>query len=210
MIEQLFKEILAKYTNNESEVTLLWNSIVNHYTSAPRHYHTIQHLDHLISELLPVQPQIKDWDILVLAIVYHDVIYNVLKHNNEEESAMYAQKELAAILHTEQLEQLSRFIMATASHSKSIDTDINYFTDADLSILGAGSDNYLLYTEQIRKEYRCYPDAVYKRGRLKVVAHFLQMDQIYKTRYFADKYEQQARINLMQEFERLAGKAYIA
>jgi predicted metal-dependent HD superfamily phosphohydrolase len=42
------------------------------------------------SELLPVESQIEDWDRLVLAVAYHDVIYNVVKHNNEEKSKAIA------------------------------------------------------------------------------------------------------------------------
>ena len=89
--------------------------------------------------------------------------------------------------------------MATKLHGLNTDSDTNYFMDADLAILGADDDLYNLYTRQIRKEYKFYPDLLYKPGRRKVLQHFLQMDSIYKTSYFKDKYEWQARKNIKRE-----------
>ena len=85
------------------------------------------------------------------------------------------------------------------NHEIDNDADVNYFTDADLSILGTSSSDYENYTGQIRKEYSAYPDFIYKQGRRKVLKHFIEMARIYKTPYFFDKYEHQARVNLTNE-----------
>lgn len=42
---------------------------------------------------------------------------------------------------------------------------------------------------------------MYNRGRKKALKHFLEMDRIFKTDYFFQKYENQARINLQKELE---------
>ena len=84
------------------------------------------------------------------------------------------------------------------------DDDTNYFTDADLSILGSDSDSYLTYTKQIRKEYSYFPDLLYKPGRRKVLEHFLEMGNIFKTKYFQDKFEIQAKINILGELKSLS------
>lgn len=96
-----------------------------------------------------------------------------------------------------------KMIMATKSHENSEDSDTNYLTDADLSILGKCSYDYQKYTEQIREEYSIYPDFMYNSGRKKALQHFLQMDAIYKTRHFFKKYEKIARININNELEEL-------
>jgi len=49
----------------------------------------------------------------------------------------------------------------------------------------------------------CVPDFIYNQGRQKVLKHFLAMNQIYKTDYFFNKYESQARTNLNIELEKL-------
>jgi predicted metal-dependent HD superfamily phosphohydrolase len=94
-------------------------------------------------------------------------------------------------------------ILATKAHVMSANHDSNLFTDADLSILGAPADEYMQYTGQIRKEYRYYPDLVYKPGRKKVLRHFLEMERIFKTDYFFAQYEKQARANIETELQRL-------
>ncbi|HMF72048.1 MAG TPA: hypothetical protein VK616_11260, partial [Flavitalea sp.] len=80
----------------------------------------------------------------------------------------------------------------------------NFFTDADLSILGAAPDVYLNYTNMIRKEYKLFPDFVYRPGRIKVLQSFLNMQYIFKTDYFRDKYEIQAIENIRTEVQRLS------
>jgi predicted metal-dependent HD superfamily phosphohydrolase len=90
-------------------------------------------------------------------------------------------------------------ILATKSHVKSADSDTNYFTDADLSILGQPWETYSAYYKNVRKEYAIYPDLIYNPGRKKVLTHFLAMDSIFKTDIFYQKFEMQAKENLQQE-----------
>lgn len=93
-------------------------------------------------------------------------------------------------------------ILATKKHTLHLDQDTNYFTDADLSILGQNWEDYLTYAENVRKEYAVFPDALYNPGRTKVLKHFLQMDRIFKTVYFYDKLEKQAKENIQREIEK--------
>jgi len=94
-------------------------------------------------------------------------------------------------------------ILATKKHTWSNDSDTNYFTDADLSILGSPPAVYKAYVQSIRKEYKLYPDFVYNPGRQKVLKHFLDMPAIFKTAHFTNKYESQARMNLQEELRSL-------
>jgi predicted metal-dependent HD superfamily phosphohydrolase len=86
---------------------------------------------------------------------------------------------------------------------QSADSDINIFTDADLSVLGQDWNTYENYLIQIRKEYSIYPDFVYNSGRKKVLQHFLSMERIFKTNNFFEKLEAQAKENLQRELEQL-------
>ena len=198
-----FKESIENYTRNTIALDRLWNDIVNQYTEPSRHYHTLTHLDALANELTNVREAMIDWDLVVFAVAYHDIIYNPLKNDNEEKSADHAAKILYDLLNAQSLEKCRHMIMATKNHALDNDADVNYFIDADLSILGTNSRDYEIYTEQIRKEYSIYPYFIYKQGRRKVVKHFIEMNQIYKTAYFFDKYEQQAKINLANELRDL-------
>ncbi|MCZ8215068.1 MAG: hypothetical protein O9262_02465, partial [Cyclobacteriaceae bacterium] len=96
-------------------------------------------------------------------------------------------------------------ILATKSHSKSSNNDTNYFTDADLSILGQDWDTYSQYYQAVRKEYAIYPDLIYNPGRKKVLQHFLSMESLFKTTFFVAKFQTTAKQNLQKEISLLGG-----
>lgn len=157
----------------------------------------------MLDELEVHKHKFKNWDTIIFAIAYHDIIYNTLKTNNEERSADVAVKKLSAASFPDQsVAFCKRLILATKRHERA-DEETNLFTDADLSILGAEPESYNKYAEQIRREYSIYPDLVYNPGRKKVLMHLLGMSNIYKTKEFADKYEVQARINIEAELKQL-------
>jgi predicted metal-dependent HD superfamily phosphohydrolase len=140
----------------------------------------------------------------LFTLYYHDIIYNSLKSDNEEKSAELAEKRMKQIfVSNDTLELCKKQILATKSHIKSTDSDTNYFTDADLSILGQDWDAYSSYYKNVRKEYSIYPDFVYNPGRKKVLNHFLSMDRIFKTAFFYNRFEIQAKRNLQKEMELL-------
>lgn len=85
----------------------------------------------------------------------------------------------------------------------SADEDTDYFTDADLSVLGQGWDVYSTYAKNVMKKYAVFPDLLYNPSRKKVLNHFLEMQVIFKTAYFHEKFELQAKHNLRQEMEQL-------
>lgn len=174
------------------------------YTRPPRHYHNLDHLENLHAQLLPVWNRLEDPNAVVIAIAYHDLIYNVRSTSNERRSAERAAEQLGLIgIDPRTIERCAAHILATAGHALSEDPDTNLFTDADLSILGAPPEAYARYAELVRKEYAIYPDFLYKPGRRKVLEHFLAMDRIFKTAHFQGLFEKQARVNLREELDRL-------
>jgi len=140
----------------------------------------------------------------VFALVYHDFIYSPTSKDNEEKSAREARKKLALLnVPPEKIRFVEELILATKNHVLNKSSDINLFTDADLSILGSAEDLYKIYSQQVREEYSIYPDILYKPGRKKVLQHFLEMTAIFKTDFFHDKLEAAARRNLENELREL-------
>ena len=160
-------------------------------------------LDELtIGKLIEVKEEIQNWDTTLFTLYYHDIIYNAGKSDNEEKSAKLAEKRLKQIsVSKDKIESCKQQILATKLHLKSIDSDTNYFTDADLSVLGQPWETYSYYYKNVRKEYSIYPDFVYIPRRKKVVNHFLKMDRIFKTEFFHGTFEIQAKQNLQMELE---------
>ena len=202
VFEIIYKSEISKFAIDPGVIVGFWKEIQFAYSKKGRHYHNLDHLDSVVGELLQVKELIKDWQMIVFSLAYHDFIYNPLRQDNEEKSAEVAEQKLVSLnASQEQITKCREQIVATKGHGSSQDNDTNFFTDADLAILGSDSKTYENYRMLIRKEYKYYPDLVYKPGRKKVLRHFLDMERIYKTSYFFDKYEKQARININDELE---------
>jgi len=204
MLKTIFTNLLAAYNPDSRISGQLWAEIEKSYSHKKRHYHTLQHLTNMLWQLDEVKDRIQDWDTVLFALFYHDIIYNSLRSDNEEKSAAAAEKSMTSIaLPANMIGACKKMIMATAGHARSEDADTNYFTDADLAVLGADWETYTAYYQDIRKEYSIYPDLVYKPGRKKVLTHFLAMESIYKTGYFFSKFEAKAKQNMKKELELL-------
>lgn len=204
MLAETYTALLSKYTEDKNLIAKFWNEIETAYSAKKRHYHTLHHLANLLQQLSTVKDQIKSWDVILFTLYYHDIVYNALKSDNEEQSTVLASARMKQIsIPGQTIEQCKEQILATKKHLPSTDSDTNYFTDADLSVLGADWGTYLNYYKNIRKEYAIYPSIIYNPGRKKVLLYFLEMERIFKTDYFYSKLEKQAKQNLQKEFDLL-------
>lgn len=204
-MKSTFTQLAAHYTDNERLIQQLWNEIEATYSHSKRHYHTLHHLEQLLNELLSVKEHIRDWNTVLFSVFYHDLVYNPLRRDNEERSVVIMENRLQSIdVPADIIEGCKRQILCTQTHKPCNDHDANFFTDADLSILGQEESRYREYTAAIRKEYALYADNLYYPGRKAVLDHFLQLNRIFKTDSFFSKYEKQARLNLQGELEYIA------
>lgn len=205
MLESVFTELLRRYTADDHYIETLWHTLLKKYSGRKRYYHNLLHLEAMFQQLTFSKPHIQDWDTILFSLFYHDAIYNPLRQDNEERSAALAVKSLQPILPASQLSKCRDQILATGRHEWHNDADTNFFTDADLSVLGQHWNVYEAYFKNVRKEYAVYPDIIYNSGRKKVLAHFLKMERIFKTQIFFERYEQQARENISKELNQLQG-----
>lgn len=205
MITDTFLKLVKKYSNNDELANNLWLEIFTKYSDAKRHYHTIDHLEAMISNLKEVEENIEDWDTTLFAVFYHDIIYKASSSTNEADSAKLAMERLSDIAYpANKIAKCANMILATKEHLISEDNDTNYLIDADLAILGKSEEEYQKYKDQIREEYTIYPDFMYNSGRKKTMQKFLKSDSIYKTDFFSTKYNQQAKNNIEKELLELA------
>lgn len=183
----------------------MWGEIEKAYSNKKRYYHNLSHLQNLLLHLQVVKEEVKCWDTVLFALFYHDIIYNALKKDNEEKSALLADKRLSELgFARPDIELCKMIILATKGHDAHSNSDINYFTDSDLCVLGSEWNIYIEYADNVRKEYAIFPDIIYKPGRRKVLEHFISMKQIFKTPYFFKRFEASAKNNLKKELELLS------
>ena len=181
--------------------------LVRAYTEPHRHYHTLDHVADLL-RLLESHGGVSDADAVKLAILFHDVVYDPARHDNEAASANLAMKRLSSLGFPRQLiGKVERYVLAT-QHDRApqarVDADLDVLLDLDLSVLAAASDRYQAYASAIRQEYLAVPDALYRPGRRRVLEVFLARPQIYRTERLRALWEGRARANLSGEIAALA------
>lgn len=202
-LEKHFSTLVSEYINDAVLISSLWENINKHYSEAHRAYHNKTHLIELFKYFDLYKDNLDNPDIVAFSIFYHDIIYNIWKKDNEEKSADFAIKELFKIeLSSIILAEINQQILATKTHQAN-NNDTKWLVDFDLAILGKSSEVYKNYAKLIRKEYKLVPNFMYKKGRKKVLQHFIDKPFIYATDEFRSLYENQAKENLTNELNTL-------
>ncbi len=202
MLKEKFLNLIGKYSDNVVYNSECWEEINDRYSAPSRYYHNLEHLRNMFVELDKVASKVLDLDTLLFAVFYHDIIYKFTKNNNEHKSALLFVKRISETTFRN-LSACRAQIEATKEHKPSTDNDTNILLDLDLSILGKSPQQYKTYSENIRKEYQIYPDFIYNKGRKEVLKKILKQDSIFKTEFFKQHYENQARKNLNNELNQL-------
>lgn len=170
------------------------------YMEPHRMYHTLSHI-HSMLKLLGNMTADQFW-----ATWYHDFVYNPLARDNEERSAEIAANRLRRI--GVEPSNVVQMILATKTHAvdRSRPTETLAFLDADMAILGQPPEVYRIYAELVRQEFHMVPDDQYRVGRLAFLDTTIEAPEIYGTQAFKDRFEKQAKVNLLWERDQLTYK----
>jgi len=197
MLQERFNHLCKNFTDDTLLIKHLWLEIEEAYSSPVRHYHTLAHLEQIYT-LLPTLDAVTEF-----AIFYHDIIYDVFRHDNEEQSALVCKEQLNHLaVPPFIIDKTMQLIRETKAHTASSSQNA-LFLDADLAILGSREILYLQYIKNVRQEYALFSDMEYLKGRKKVLMHFLEKERIYRSDYFYEHYEKRARENLQKELQQL-------
>jgi predicted metal-dependent HD superfamily phosphohydrolase len=201
-LNKIYSELLSNIGFEENEIYQNWLNLEKAYSGKSRHYHNLIHIQDMIACYETYFDQLQFPNAVLYSIFYHDYIYISSKKDNELKSAEFAVKILPKET-TLNSELVFDMICATQQHQHNEIEDINWLIDFDLKILAKDWDDYKIYFEQIRKEYRIYPDFLYKPGRAKALKHFLENEFIFQTDEFRGLYEEKARQNIENEISLL-------
>ena len=144
-------------------------SILEKYAEPHRYYHNLQHLSDLYLKLNTWKVNSNEKKILVMAILFHDIIYDPKKFDNEELSNELFLKYFSQ---WSDCNRVSKLILATKDHSiHKIGEDklLDIFLDLDLSILGSSSLEYKNYEKNIREEFNFVPDNIFDIKRKEIM-----------------------------------------
>lgn len=181
-----------------------WQELVHFYTQPHRYYHHIWHMEQ-VTELVAEHSQdgysTDERRALILAAMYHDIVYDVSPNrlmSNEAESA-------ALFLAHATLLDIKDDLVVTQAHDLILTTTYsdgrshNLLNDADLVGIGSSWDTYSINGELIRKEYGVTHER-WNAGRTQFLKRFMHNEPIYFTPRFQELYEKQARENLLRDF----------
>ncbi|WP_228454858.1 HD domain-containing protein [Polaribacter haliotis] len=195
-------ELGQKYCQDFTLLNAVGRKIKKRYSERNRHYHNLNHIEFMLNLAKENEELINDFDELLFAIWFHDIIYKSRSKRNEKRSAKYALKKLKNFnLKELKKDKISKLILSTKKHKILVKGDLDnaYLLDFDLAIFGQDWEVYQTYTQKIRKEYKMFPNFLYRPARKKVLQGFLDREKLYFTEKYKNLFEEQARENLQRE-----------
>lgn len=143
--------------------------------------------------------------VIALAAWFHDAVYDVKAKDNEPRSADLAKQSLSGLFDPGLVDEVCRLILLTAGHEVDpADLIGAIVVDSDLSILGAGPDDYERYAEGVRLEYRHLEPHEYQAGRSAFLSSMAQRDVIFNTEPAHARWHGRAVSNMNSELDRLS------
>jgi predicted metal-dependent HD superfamily phosphohydrolase len=182
--------------------------LLRRYGEPHRRYHTTEHLAAVLDHVDELADEAGDAEAVRLAAWFHDAVYDPSRGDNEERSAVLAERMLADTdLPAETVAEVARLVRLTTTHDPS-DDDRNgaVLCDADLAILAAPPDRYAAYAASVREEYAAVPDDAFRAGRAEILRSLLELPALFRTAPARERWEAAARHNLQTELM-LLGRA---
>eukprot|EP00300_Choanocystis_sp_HF-7_P010038 c16757_g1_i3.p1 GENE.c16757_g1_i3~~c16757_g1_i3.p1 ORF type:complete len:457 (+),score=110.14 c16757_g1_i3:1214-2584(+) len=183
--------------------SLFWRQIRDGYNQPHRRYHTLTHISSLAGLVDQHRGVLERPDLVLLAVFFHDVVYDPTRSDNEEVSAEWFRRFAnQTSLSPQDVDSVCEWIVATKSHwTQMLSGDGAVFLDMDVAILGSAPERYAVYSENIRLEYGHVSLDKYCSGRAQFLGGVLSKGQVFHTELFRSLYHEQALVNINSEIE---------
>lgn len=200
-----------------AQVAELGESLLQAWEQPHRAYHHSGHLSQMLTDLDHLyahRAQAGSTPLaLILAAWFHDAVYEGAPGKDERRSEQLASASLAplvtaGLLTGHELQMVSLLVRATATHELPESTDlpagyepadIQFFLDADMSILAADSARYRRYLRGVRSEYSHFDDEAFRTGRTNFLRSILGRKRIFLSEEALQLWEEPAQANLHAE-----------
>lgn len=160
--------------------------VLERYREPHRHFHTIDHVVSILDQI-NLQPNLPS-DVrraMRLAAVFHDIVYNPMAVDNEEQSARLMHRLVTSAGRL--AEDLILGTKIVDMHQCS-DPNIRLFNEFDRNVLYGTFPELLVYSEKIRREYNRFSYREFVDGHLKAV-HALLLGSSRPNSFDLDAYE---------------------
>lgn len=178
--------------------------LTRRYSEPHRQYHTMQHLNECFGNLDAMRDAATHPAEIELALWFHDAIYDVTRHDNEQRSAECASSVLLSMGASANAAcRVHALVMVTRHNALPNSLDEQILVDIDLSILAATPARFAEYEIQVRAEYAWVPEETYRSKRAAILQSFLDRESIYNTAHIKASHEANARRNLADSIAKL-------
>ena len=172
--------------------------LTRRYTEPHRKYHDLRH----IADMLCKGTALDLSEEQVMAIWFHDAVYEPGNKHNEEDSADLAVQKLIAVgWEVGRAQEVAEIIRDTNGHEPSGEASKKVI-DLDLSTLGGSWEDYKRNGRNIREEYASVSDEDWNKGRGEWLRSMLDRERLFWTDWGAPL-EEQARKNLQRDLDEL-------
>lgn len=157
---------------NKWGIKLDYNTILTMWNESQRSYHTQNHLLDLINQINENKNSLseKEYEKLILCSLFHDIVYDPTKSNNEEKSASFFINCCQDRTNPDVIE-IKQMILDTKTHeSKTKLSEI--FNKFDMNIVERDYDSLLEWESGIHDEFKSFGE-LYKPGRLQFLESLL-------------------------------------
>lgn len=175
--------------------------LLRRYGEPHRRYHTTEHLAAVLDGVDALAAEADDADAVRLAAWFHDAVYDPARSDNEERSAVLAERMLPGTGRPAGvIAEVARLVRLTATHDpREGDRNGAVLSDADLAILAADPERYAAYAAAVREEYAAVPEEDFRAGRADVLRSLLALPALFRTQHGHERWEEAARHNLRTE-----------
>jgi predicted metal-dependent HD superfamily phosphohydrolase len=165
--------------------------LTRRYSEPHRHYHGIEH----IAWLLRTGRDLTLSEDQLLAIWFHDAVYDIPTGDNERASARLARLMLEAERYPQSgIAVVESIVLDTKAHWPTSEP-ARLVVDLDLAPLGVPWPEFVANAARIEREHAHMPRPEFERARHRFFEEFLARDRIYWTDW-GEQFERAARANL--------------
>ncbi len=178
--------------------------LVAAYSEAHRRYHDRDHLDDCLSLGEALAGLAERPAELLVALAFHDAVYDPRALDNEARSARWAAEALSEHgAKREVARRVEALVLNTRAHEAEAG-DAALLSDIDLAVLGADAEGYGHFEAGVAEEFAWVDPEQYRAARRRVLARFLARPRIFRTEAMYARFEAKSRRNLARAIEALS------
>lgn len=164
---------------NLQELLNKWNikcdigTILSMWNESHRSYHNQNHLHDLINQINESKSNYsgKEYEKLLISSLFHDIVYDPMKNDNEEKSAQFF-IECCVDKNNPDILEIKQIILDTKNHEPNTKLSES-FNKFDMNIVERNFNELLEWEEGIFEEFKGYGKEAYREKRIKFLESLL-------------------------------------